>query len=408
MNHERSLNQEQQAKMDRVWLIMGIIFISFNLRPAITAVGPLFGLIREDLELANWGAGLLTSLPLLAFAIMSPIAPALGKKLSMERAMILGLLILGIGMLIRSVAYLIFLLVGTVLIGLGIAICNVLLPGFIKEKYPYHIALMTGLYSTVMSIFAALASGLSVPLATGLNWGWQFALLFWMIPVILALIIWFMLDRKRQKDQQQFQMVFMSPHQKGRIWRSTLAWQVALFMGLQSTLFYVTVSWLPDILVDNAGLSLITAGWLLSFMQLIGLPASFIVPILAGKLSSQQWLVFGLGLGLVLGFAGLLVAKTYVLVLISTIVIGFTLSGNFALALTFLGLRAKTAHDAADLSGMAQSVGYLLAALGPVMMGLVFDMTKAWDVPVVLLIIISSCMLIFGLFAGRKRYVFNE
>lgn len=404
---DQTLVKQRTYSLYRFLLIVGIVLVSFNLRPGITSVGPLFSLIQGDLGLANWSVGLLTSLPLLAFAAMSPIAPTLGEKLTNERAILVGLIVLGIGMSIRSISFIVFLFAGTILVGLGIAICNVLLPGFIKDKFSLKVALMTGVYSTVMNIFAAAASGLSIPLASGLHWGWQRSLLFWMIPVVLAIILWIYLDRKNQKDQKGIEIKYMAPSRKGKMWRSPLAWQVALFMGLQSTLFYVTISWLPEILVVNSGLSPATAGWVLSFIQFIGLPGSFIVPIIAGKLKSQRILVVVLAMCMITGFTGLLLGSSFPVIMLSTSFIGLALSGNFALALTFLGLRARTAVEAAQLSGMAQAIGYLLAALGPVTVGLLYDVTHAWTIPIMTLIGVSIFMLGFGLYAGRNRYVLN-
>lgn len=401
MNSETS--KEQTNKIYAWMVIVGIIFVAFNLRPGITSVGPLFGMIREDLSLANWSAGLLTSLPLLAFAIISPIAPALGRRISNERAILVGLLVLVIGIGIRSFAIIFFVFIGTILVGLGIAICNVLLPGFIKEKFPLKVALMTGVYSTLMSVFAASASGFSIPLAVNLKLGWQMALAVWMIPAIIAIFIWTYLSRKKVENNQ-VEIRYISPGGKGKMWRSPLAWQIALFMGLQSTMFYVTISWLPEILTAY-GVNITTAGWLVSIAQFVGLPASFIVPIIAGKFASQRVLIITLGTMMITGFSGLLIGSSMISLMICIVLIGLSLSGNFALALTFLGLRAKDASDAAELSGMAQSVGYLLAAVGPVMVGLLYDLTNNWSIPLIALICNASIMLIFGVLAARNKFV---
>src|SRR5699024_8888305 len=164
------------------FMVIGIIIAAFNLRPGMTSVGPLIGIIRDDVGLANWSAGLLTSLPLIAFAVMSPIVPSLGNRYTNERIMVVGLAVLIVGIGIRSISLMLFLFAGTILVGVGIAICNVLLPGVVKEKFPQKVGLMTSVYSTSMGIFAAIASGLSVPFANGLGWGWQLSLIIWSIP----------------------------------------------------------------------------------------------------------------------------------------------------------------------------------------------------------------------------------
>lgn len=404
MTVHHSIAEDRTKRMYRFLLIAGIIVIAFNLRPGMTSVGPLVGIIRDDIGLANWSAGLLTSLPLIAFAAISPIVPSISNKLTNEWTMVLGLAIIVLGISIRSISFVTLLFTGTILVGLGIAICNVLLPGVIKDKFPTKVALMTSVYSTTMGIFAAIASGLSVPFARGLNWGWQLSLLVWAIPAFIGIILWIYLSRKN-KTPNEVKVGYDSSN-NGQIWRSPLAWQVALFMGLQSSLFYVSISWLPEILHHN-GLNLTTAGWMLSYTQLIGMPASFIVPVITGRLKSQRILVVILGISALLGLTGLLLSSSFITLAISSTFLGVTLGGCFALALTFLAIRAKNAKHASELSGMAQSIGYLLAAIGPVFIGFLHDLTNEWTVPLIVLIGITVLVIIFGLGAGRNKYVLD-
>src|SRR5690625_3369295 len=396
---------QKQNRMYTYLIITGIVVVAFNLRPAITSVGPLIGMIRLDLGLEHWSAGLLTSLPLLAFAAMSPIVPQLGNRYSEERIMVLGLLVIMIGISILSIPYKIFLFGGTVFAGIGIAICNVLLPVVVKEKFPHKVGLMTSVYSTIMGVFAAIASGLSAPLATRLNLGWKLSLLIWAIPAIIGVVIWMMLVKKNEaNEQEQIHFIVESDY---RIWKSPLAWQIALFMGLQSSLFYVTISWLPEIL-QHSGFEVTTAGWMLSYTQFIGLPVGFIVPVLAARMKRQYSLVLMLGLLGLLGFFGLLVANSFPIIVMSTTFIGITIGGTFPLALTFLALRARTAQHASYLSGMAQAIGYLVAALGPIFMGLLFDLTNSWTIPLIVLMFITILVIIFGLSASRDQYVLDH
>ena len=391
----------KENQLHKFLLISGIILIAFNLRPAITSVGPLMSTIRDDIGLSNWSVGLLTSLPLIAFAIMSPIAAKLGNRFTNERVMLWGLFFLLIGISVRSISMMILLFAGTLLVGIGIAICNVLLPGVIKDKFPLKVGLMTSVYSTAMNIFAATASGVSVPLASGLGLGWQLALFVWITPAILGIVVWVLVINKNKSTAKE--TPFLTNHNKN-LWRSALAWQIALYMGLQSFLFYVTVSWLPEIL-HSTGMSMESAGWMLSFTQFIGLPASFIVPMLAGKFASQRLIVIALGVCSVLGFSGLLLGTSPIMLFISITLIGLALSGTFALALTFLGLRARDAKQAAALSGMAQALGYILAAVGPMFIGFLYDVTHAWTVPLITVIIIAILVVLFGLGAGRNKLV---
>lgn len=383
-------------------LILGIVFIAINLRPGMTSVGPLVGTIRDDIGLSNWSAGLITSLPLLAFAAISSFIPALSNRFTNERMMMIGLMILTIGISIRSISVIVFLFGGTILVGIGIAICNVILPSVVKDKFPLKVALMTSIYSTVMGIVAAIASGISIPIAITLNWGWQLSLLIWIVPAIIGFIIWgFITKENKSKDEIEIGNI---KSEGQSIWRSPLAWQIALFMGLQSTMFYVTISWLPEIL-HAYGLSISESGWLLSYTQIVGMPASFIVPMIAGRLKSQQPIVLLLGTIVMAGYLGLLLSSSYIFIFISITLIGITLGGGFALALTFLGIRARHAKHAAQLSGMAQAIGYSLAAIGPVSIGLLYDISNGWKLPLIALIIISILGTIFGLSAGKDKYV---
>ncbi|WP_251552118.1 CynX/NimT family MFS transporter [Neobacillus muris] len=396
------LNAKTQTKSTYTYmLIMGIILIAFNLRPSITSLGPLVGMIQKDMGLAHWSAGLLMSLPLVVFAVMSPLVPKVASRLSNERTLLIGLTFLFIGIAIRSIPMTFFLFTGTLLAGLGIAIGNVLLPAVVKDKFPQRFGLMTSVYSTSMGLIASLASGISVPLAEGLHLGWKGAQSVWAIPAVIAIVVWaFLLKSSPSHKTNENRVVFGS----NRMWRTPLAWQIAFFMGFQSFLFYVTISWLPEILHSH-GISLGAAGWLLSFMQLVGLPASFFIPVLAARAHSQVWVSFLLSLSAVLGYSGLLLGNSYPILIISIILIGIALGGIFPLSLSLMGLRTRNARQAAELSGMAQSTGYIPAAVGPLFIGYLFDMTASWTLPLITLILISFIVMLFGMLAGRNRYV---
>lgn len=382
-----------------------IILIAFNLRPAITSIGPLIGTIRDDVGFSNWSVALLTSLPLIAFAMVSPIAPKLSNRLTNELTLVIGLFILIIGISLRSISMMSFLFFGTFCIGFGIAICNVLLPSVIKDKFPHKVAIMTSLYTTSMSIFATTASGVSIPLADGLQLGWQFSLFVWVTPAIAGLIIWLIIVMKNNK-QSNDRIRYFEREKSSGIWKAPLAWQVALFMGFQSFIFYVTISWLPEILIGY-DMKKTSAGLMLSYFQLIGIPISFMIPMLATKMKSQRPLVLIANLLYIIGIILLLTNQSFITIVIATTFLGISSSSNFALALTFLSIRAKNAKDAAELSGMAQSIGYCVAATGPIIIGFIFDLTNNWTIPLLLLIGITIAIILFGLNAGRNKYVFD-
>lgn len=400
-------NTKEFKQTDRLYqmtIVFGIIIVAANLRPAITSIGPLVGTIRDDLGLSNGSMGLLTSLPLILFALVSPVVPRFANKYTNELILLIGILILLLGIVLRSFSIITTLFAGTFFVGAGIAVCNVLLPGIIKEKFPRKVGLMTSVYSTTMGTFAAIGSGLSIPLAKGLGLGWPTALLVWGIPAVIAGVTWTIISRNsKAKDDLELNYGNVEENQ---IWKSGLAWQVAFYMGFQSFLFYVTISWLPEIL-HSQGVSIATAGWLLFATQMIGLPFSFIVPLIADKLSSQRLIVFILGLCSLSGYGFLLFGTTSTTMILSIIFIGITLGGTFPLALTLLSMRAKSARQAAALSGMAQSIGYILAAMGPMIMGYLYDLTSSWTIPLIILLIIAAFVVIFGMGAGRNKYVFD-
>ncbi|NEY19791.1 MFS transporter [Bacillus ginsengihumi] len=373
------------------------------MRPAITSVGPVVRSIREDLHLSNGVAGFITTLPLISFALISPLAPKIAQKLSNELTLLLSLLILIFGICLRYIPTPATLFIGTALIGIGIAIANVLLPSLIKHKFPAKVGIMTSLYSTFMGCFAALASGITVPLAQGLHLGWRKALFVWGILVIIAIVIWL----PQLQSRETFRRKVTTGGNNRSVWSSGIAWQVTFFMGLQSFLFYSTIAWLPEIL-NSHGLSMASAGWMLSIMQFISLPAAFITPIVADKMNNQITIVVGIDIFYMAGLLGLQWGGNTILLTIWIFLIGLAQGASISLALAMIGLRSENAKQAGDLSGMAQSAGYLLAAIGPIFIGFLFDQTNTWSLPIYMLIFVSIIMLIAGIGAGRNQYLFKK
>ncbi|MBS4223533.1 CynX/NimT family MFS transporter [Lederbergia citrea] len=381
-------------------LIIGIIFIAFNLRPSITSVGPLIGVIRTDLHISNGVAGMITTLPLIAFALLSLAAPKIGRKLGNELTIFISLLVLMFGIIIRSSGALGLLFLGTALIGMGIAICNVLLPAIVKQSFPLKVGIMTSVYSTSMGICAATASGISIPLAKSFGLGWQKSLLVWAIFAGIALVIWFPQLLKSKSTRPIHNTGLSSVN----MLRSKLAWQVTLFMGLQSILFYCPIAWLPQILIAK-GLSVEASGWMLSFMQFSGLPASFLTPMIAGKMNNQRGIVLIIGSLFFASLIGILIGGGSGFLTFCVVLLGIGQGASISLALTMLSLRAADAAQASQLSGMAQSLGYLLAAIGPILIGLLFDITLSWTTPLITLIIVTGALTVAGLGAGRNIYI---
>ncbi|MUV37352.1 2-nitroimidazole transporter [Lentibacillus sp. JNUCC-1] len=314
-------------------------------------------------------------------------------------------MLLALGIVIRTIAHPVLLFGGTLMIGIGIAVSNVLLPGIIKERFPKRETLMTSIYATSMSLSAALASGLSIPIAEHSAYGWQAALAVWAIPAIIAALMWIYFVRHRTSaNKVRMEFVYASDM---RMWRSRLAWQVAVFMGMQAFVYNVIITWLPEMLRDY-GVTSSEAGWMLSVNQFVGLPIGLIVPILAGKMASQRLIVSILCVLSFIGLGGLFYGDSYTMMVISVLLIGVALGGLFPLALTFLGLRAYTAKQAAELSGMAQAIGYFLAATGPILMGYVIDATGNWSAALLILMFMTLLTWVVGLGAGRNRVVSDD
>lgn len=379
-------------------LLLGIIFVAMNLRSPITSVGPLVGVISDDLLLSGGQAGLITTIPLIAFALISPIAPKLANRWTIEKTIFGALIVLIIGMVLRAVPKLSMLFLGTTLIGSAIAICNVLIPGLVKKEFPHKSGLVTGIYSVSMNLTGAIASGVSIPLVKKIGLDWNIALGGWAILAVTAFLCWLPQLRRRDMVEQTINITDDSS-----IWSSSLAWSVTLFMGIQSFIFYVLVAWLPEMLVDK-GLSTIQAGGMLSLLQMTLLPITFIVPIIAEKQPNQKSFVWA---SFILFFSGIfgLMLNNMLLVTLSIMSIGVAGGVAFSLSMMFFNLRTSSAKQAAELSGMAQSVGYLLAATGPFLFGFLHDMTKSWQSSLIILLVMTIVLLVVGLNSAKKQVI---
>jgi len=286
---------------------------------------------------------------------------------------------------------------GTALFGVGIALGNVLLPTLVKRDFPEKSGSMTSLYSSVMGLGAALGAGMSVPLAEAI--GWRGSLAFWAIPAAVALAVW-LPQLKGQLKTRPSRSVGAALQSLGQ---SKLAWQIALFMGLQSLTFYVILAWLPDLL-QSRGLGAAEAGWLLALSQAAGIAGSAVVPWFAQGRDDLRTLVGGLAALEAVGLAGLLLPGG-MLAPFWVSLLGFVLGGTFGLALLLLVLRADGTEAATELSGMAQSVGYLLAATGPAGFGIIHDTTDGWTLPLLILIGIVAVKTMLGFGAGKPGKV---
>jgi CP family cyanate transporter-like MFS transporter len=388
------------SRLRGVLFVLAIVLLAANLRPALTSVAPLIGQIRMDTGISNGVAGLLTTLPLLAFGLLSPVAPRLAHRFGMERTVLASLLVLAVGIVLRSAEAVAALFLGTAVLGAAIVVGNVLLPSLIKREFPAHAGLMTSVYSTALGISAALAAGVSVPIMDLIGVGWRGSLALWAVPALLAVVVWLPQMLRYGRPANAPAESFQAP---SGLWRSSLAWQVTLFMGLQSLAYYVTLTWLPEILQEE-GMSAARAGWMLALSQAVAIVSMFFAPVLAGRRPSQRGVVVAAVALSGAGTLGLLVAGSFASIL-WVVLLGLGQGACFSLALTFFALRAPDSQHAAALSGMAQTVGYLLAAGGPSIFGVLRDVTHAWAVPLAVLLAVTVCLLIAGLGAARDAHV---
>ncbi|VEB98514.1 Inner membrane transport protein YeaN [Cedecea lapagei] len=385
------------SRNSRALLLLGILMIATTLRVTFTGAAPLLDMVRDALALSTAQIGILTTLPLLAFAVVSPLAAGIARRFGTERSLFGALLIICAGIALRSLGHAAFLYIGTAIIGCGIAMGNVLLPSLLKRDFPGQVAKLTGAYSLTMGIAAALGSVMVVPIALH-GFGWSGAMLSLMIFPLLALIVWL-----PQLGSSTVINLSGNPalHSRG-IWSSPLAWQVTLYLGINSLIYYVIIGWLPSILISH-GYNEAEAGSIHGILQLATAIPGLFVGLILSRLKDQRgiaalmallWCLATLGLWLIPAFSIFWVALG-----------GFGSGAAMILGLSFIGMRTSSAHQAAALSGMAQCVGYLLAAFGPPVMGKIHDVTGNWAIPLVGCALLSVVMGVFGAYAGRQKEI---
>lgn len=381
-----------------VLLGVAVILVALNLRPAITSIGPMLGEMRDDLGATATWAGVLTTLPGLCFAAAGLAAPLLARRFGIGAAIASALSVLAVGLVLRVIDGPYVVLGGTLVATAGIALANVLIPVVIKDSFPARVGMMTGVYTAALQGGGALGSALTPPLENAFG-GWRQGLGAWSVLAVLALLVWILAARGAGRAP----VAEAGKQGSGRsLLRSPLAWMVTLFFGTQAFLAYVVMGWLPEVMID-AGVSKGDSGLLLGLISLIAVPISLVVAPMAARHKSQSPWIVGLGVPGFVGMVGMMVAPA-ASPLLWCLLIGLGMS-VFSLALTVIALRARTGEDTARLSGMAQGIGYLMAAVGPFLFGLLHDLTHGWTVPWVMMLVVFAAQMTFGAFAGRRRFV---
>lgn len=389
--------QQQPVVLRRPWLLLlGLVLVALNLRPALSSMSPVLGQVSEGLGLSASQAGLLTTLPVLCLGLFAPLAPILARRFGSERVILGILLTLALGILVRSALGATGVFIGSLMAGASIGIIGVLLPGIVKRDFPQHAGTLTGVYTMALCLGAAMAAGATVPLTRHFDDSWALGLGFWVLPALLAMLVW--LPQSRQGHG-----VHKVAYRVQGLWRDPLAWQVTLYMGLQSSLAYIVFGWLPSILIGR-GLSPTEAGLVLSGSVIVQLVSSLSAPWLATRGKDQRLAIVVVMLVTLGGLFGCLYAPLEGL-WGWAILLGLGQGGTFALALTLIVLRSKDAHVAANLSSMAQGVGYTLASMGPFAVGLVHDLTGGWGAVGWIFAVLGIGAIAFGLGAGRALHV---
>ena len=391
------LPPEPRSRAARIVLGASLVLIAFNLRPLFSSLSVLLPEVMQATGLSTTGASLLTTLPVLCLGLFAPFAPRLAQRYGAERTLLGALVLLALGTGLRWFGSVPLLFVATFLAGGAIAIGNVLLPGLVKRDFADSAAVMTGLYTMALCAGSAAAAGLTLPIEHFVTGSWSGALGAWAVPTLLMLLIWIpqALGSRRQVSHGGFRVV--------GLWRDRLAWQVTLFMGLQSALAYCIFGWLAPILRER-GFDAATAGAIASVSVMAQVVTCLAVPSVAVRLKDQRGINVALVGIAVTALLGILFAPTST-VLFWAVLQGIGQGGLIAAAMTLIVLRSPDSHVAAHLSGMAQGVGYVLAAFGPLLVGLIRGWTGSFSETAFLFVALGLGAAIMGFGAGRALHV---
>jgi CP family cyanate transporter-like MFS transporter len=381
-------------------VLTGLVLLSFNLRPAAVSVGPVLEEVRHGLGLSDPQAGLLTSLPVLAFAVFGALAPTFARATGLHRAMAASLVAVVIGLAGRASAHndVLFLLLSAFALA-GMATANVLIPSLVKLHFPDRIGWATAIYTTALAVGLTSAFLLTVPVAHRYG-SWRGGLGVWSLTALIAVVPWFALaahDRNLERDRRSISF--------GEVARTRIGWAMAVLFGLQSLQAYSIFGWFAQLWRDN-GYSAEHAGWLVGIVAAVSIPLSLWLPALSARLTSQVGLLASVIACYVVGY-GMLLVDAHTLAIPAAVFVGIGCC-VFPVVLTLIGLRARTPDGTAALSGFTQSLGYLLAALGPFLMGAIYGRTGGWTAPLWLLLALVVPLLAVGAYAGRPAYLEDQ
>ena len=393
-------------KSNSILIILGVIFLSLILRTPITSVGAIVGPLKSILDINNTVAGFITTIPLIAFAIFSPMVAKFSNKARLEKTLLFSAVIISIGLGLRFYINTYVFFITTFIIGVGITVGNVLLPGLVKKYYPEKIGIMTGFYAVVMNIGAAVAAGISYPILStnigGKNFATGLAVNIWIIIAVVNIVIYVVMSKNNNASE------VTDTHEKVHgYFKYSKMWTIMLSMGLQSALFYCSVSWFAEIMISK-DFSPETAGLLLSISQFAQFPSTFIVPILADKLHNKLIIPVVITIGYLISLVGMLYTSgNFVLMLTFIIIFALAGGGSFSYVMYLFSVKSRNESEAADISGLAQSGGYLLAAIFPPLLGYIRDISD-WNKALYVLILTAAVLLITLVHCSSKGNIIEK
>ncbi|MER6998342.1 MFS transporter [Streptomyces sp. NPDC000410] len=407
------------APKPSIWLtrvvIVGLVLAALNLRPAITSLGALLEEVQNGLHMSGTVAGVLTSVPPLCFAVFGITAPRLARRFGPAAIVCAGMAAVAAGLLIRPLmSGTAGFLAASALALMGIAVSNVLMPVIVKRYFPDRIGSATGLYSMALSLGTAVAAAATVPMTEALGGSWRTGLAVWAVLAAVAVLPWIPLVRDRDAATSEARSAAPAapaatnatgPAPALRLTRSRTAWALACFFGLQATGAYITMGWMPQIFRD-AGVPAGTAGVLLAVTMVMGVPLAFVIPRMATRLKTQGPIVLALGLCGLTGYLGLYFAPAAG-AWAWALLLGVS-NCSFPLALTMIGMRSRTGSGVARLSAFAQSTGYLISIPGPLLIGVLYQHSGGWDLPLALMAGLLVPQIVVGSLAGRDRTIEDE
>ncbi len=385
--------------------VLVVILIAGGLRAPMTAVSPVLNEMIAIFNLSTLEGSLLTSIPLIVFASCSVLISKFAVKTNINYSLIYSLLFLIVGLYLRVSGSTSMLFLGSFLIGLGICIGNVLTPAYIKKIFPNKVGVMTGVFSVAMNLIAAAAAGLSIAIGQWTNMGWKGSLGIWTawgLVALVAISIETIINRNKPSATQKTQSKTTGAN-SFNVFKSKQAWSISIFMGIQSLVYYCLVALLPVVLIDY-GMKESETGIVLSVIQLAMLPVMFVSPIIATKMKDQKVMIYMVGILMFLGISMLTVLKADFIYL-TAIVIGMASGLAFSLSILFFSLKSRTMDGTIKISGKAQSVGYLIAAFGPPIFGVLYDWDSSWKASFCFLLIMIVIMTISGRKASKPIYI---